>query len=111
MAFCPECGKTVLEGAKFCPNCGHQLGSSYTVQLPISKSVGTQTLGILGLVMMILGVLLTLGGAGGQVYCEGSMMSGCFQYLPAGNPFYIFDAFGILMFLVGVVLLIVGRKK
>jgi hypothetical protein len=78
---------------------------------PVTKSVRGPTLGYLGLIMMILGVLLTLGGAGGQVYCQHSIYSGCFQYLPAGNPFYIFDAFGILLFLVGIVLLIMGHRK
>ena len=111
MPFCPECGKTILAEAKFCPNCGHQMVSSYTVQPPINRSERTPTLSILGLVLLILGVLLTLGGIGGQIYCQASDYSGCHQYLPYGNPFYILDAFGILMFVVGAALLVVGRRK
>lgn len=28
MAFCPNCGKQVEDGAKFCPNCGQSLGQT-----------------------------------------------------------------------------------
>lgn len=63
--ICPNCGKELLEGSKFCAGCGLSLGQLNVVP---AKKISPSPLVIIGVVLGGLGLLAVLGFGGMTIY-------------------------------------------
>ena len=118
---CPSCGKPVPIGNEFCGRCGNRIAplapnappivdSTANVSSIADKLQGTQAVSYLGGLLLALGIIVALAGFGFQSYCSSSISSGCFLSWYVGD-YRNLSIIGVIIFLVGVVLFVIGRKK